>query len=287
LEEVVMAIATRSAFFNLATGINTSRLYPTSRLVSNITGVSIPRNKAVVGENAFSHEAGIHQHGMLQHRSTYEIMKPEDVGLPRSSLVLGKHSGRHAFRERVQQLGFQLDEIELNRVFEDFKALADRKKELFDGDIEALVLRAENSAAGPWSLEHVDVEAHTGQPATVTVKLVHTDGRILERKATGDGPVDAAFKAIVLATGVSVTLRKFEVHAVTTGEDAQGEAVLYMEHNGRSYRGSNISTDIVEASNRALLEVINRIELAHKAGRPAGDRLNDSARLARLAQSAV
>jgi 2-isopropylmalate synthase len=287
LEEVVMAIATRSAFFNLATGINTARLYPTSRLVSNITGVSIPRNKAVVGENAFSHEAGIHQHGMLQHRSTYEIIKPEDVGLPRSSLVLGKHSGRHAFRERVQQLGFELDEIELNRVFEEFKALADRKKELFDGDIEALVLRAENSAAGPWSLEHLDVEAHTGAPATVTIKLSHTDGRVLERKATGDGPVDAAFKAIVLATGVSVTLSKFEVHAVTTGEDAQGEAVLYVEHNGRSYRGSSISTDIVEASNRALLEVINRIELAQMSGRQAGDKREETARLARLAQSAV
>src|ERR1700743_2870892 len=123
LEEVVMAVATRSAFFNLTTGVNTSRLYPTSRLVSNITGVSIPRNKAVVGENAFSHEAGIHQHGMLQNRTTYEIMRPEDVGLARSSLVLGKHSGRHAFRERVQQLGFELDELELNRVFEQFKAL--------------------------------------------------------------------------------------------------------------------------------------------------------------------
>jgi 2-isopropylmalate synthase len=287
LEEVVMALTTRAAFFNLATGVNTARLYPTSRLVSNITGVPIPRNKAVVGENAFSHEAGIHQHGMLQHRSTYEIIRPEDVGLPRSSLVLGKHSGRHAFRERVQQLGFELDEMELNRVFEEFKALADRKKELFDGDIEALVLQAENSAEGPWSLEHLDVEAHTGTPASVTIRLAHTDGRVLERKASGDGPVDAAFKAIVLATGVSVTLRKFEVHAVTTGEDAQGEAVLYVEHNGRSYRGSSISTDIVEAANRALLEVINRIELASKSGRQSSERTGDTSRLNRLAQSAV
>jgi 2-isopropylmalate synthase len=209
------------------------------------------------------------------------------VGLPRSSLVLGKHSGRHAFRERVQQLGFELDEIELNRVFEEFKALADRKKELFDGDIEALVLQAENSAEGPWSLEHLDVEAHTGTPASVTIRLANTDGRVLERKANGDGPVDAAFKAIVLATGISVTLRKFEVHAVTTGEDAQGEAVLYVEHNGRSYRGSSISTDIVEASNRALLEVINRIELASKSGRQSSERSGDTGRLSRLAQSAV
>src|SRR5579862_4220914 len=177
LEEVVMAIATRAAFFNLTTGIHTSRLYPTSRLVSNITGVSIPRNKAVVGENAFSHEAGIHQHGMLQHRSTYEIMRPEDVGLSRSSLVLGKHSGRHAFRERVQQLGFELDESELNRVFEQFKALADRKKELFDGDIEALVLRAEGTANGPWTLLGLKTAADSNAPADAVVRLQHSDGR--------------------------------------------------------------------------------------------------------------
>jgi 2-isopropylmalate synthase len=284
LEEVVMALSTRAAFFNLATGVNTSRLYPTSRLVSNITGVTIPRNKAVVGENAFAHEAGIHQHGMLQHRSTYEIIRPEDVGLQRSSLVLGKHSGRHAFRERVQQLGFDLDELELNSVFEQFKALADRKKELFDGDIEALVLRAENTADGPWRLDHLDVEAHTGSPAAVTVRLSHADGRVLERKATGDGPVDAAYKAIILATGVSVTVNKFEVHAVTTGEDAQGEAVLNVEHNGRSYRGSSISTDIVEAANRALLEVINRIELARRSGKQTGEHRTLAAQ---VAQSAV
>ena len=135
LEEVVMALKTRAAFFNVATAVNTSRLYPTSRLVSSITGMPIPRNKAVVGENAFAHESGIHQHGMLKHHSTYEILRPEDVGLSRSHLVLGKHSGRHAFRERVQALGFELEEAELNRVFEEFKALADKKKELFDGDI--------------------------------------------------------------------------------------------------------------------------------------------------------
>ena len=140
LEEVVMALKTRAAFFNLATNINTQRLYPTSRLLSTITGMPIARNKAVVGENAFAHESGIHQHGMLKHHSTYEIMRPEDVGLQRSSLVLGKHTGRHAFRDRVQALGFELDELELNRAFEEFKALADKKKELFDGDIEAIVL---------------------------------------------------------------------------------------------------------------------------------------------------
>ena len=267
LEEVVMALATRAAFFNLTTNVNTSRLYPTSRLVSSITGMPIPRNKAVIGENAFAHEAGIHQHGMLQHRSTYEIMRPEDVGLPRSNLVLGKHSGRHAFRERVKELGFELDELELNRVFEEFKALADRKKELFDGDIEAIVLRAGSAAHGPWNLEHLDVEAHSGAGAQATVRLKHTDGRVIERQAQGDGPVDAAYKAIVLATGVAVTVRKFEVHAVTIGEDAQGEAILYVDNNGRSYRGSSVSTNIIEAAGRALLEVINRIELSQKSVR--------------------
>ncbi len=285
LEEVVMALATRSAFFNLKTGIHTARLYPTSRLVSNITGIAIPRNKAVVGENAFAHESGIHQHGMLKNRTTYEIMRPEDVGLPRSNLVLGKHSGRHAFRERVQQLGFELDDIELNRVFEEFKALADRKKELFDGDIEALVLRSTNRhQSGPWSLEHLDTESHSGQQATATVRLKHVDGSVQERQASGDGQVDAAYKAIIAATGVTVTVSKFEVHAVTVGEDAQGETTLYVEHADRSYRGSSISTDIIEASSLALLDVINRIVQSQSGSvRPATDR--DAAK--RLASSSI
>ena len=285
LEEVVMAIATRAAFFNLRTGVQTARLYPTSRLVSNITGVPIPRNKAVVGENAFAHESGIHQHGMLQNRSTYEIMRPEDVGLQRSSLVLGKHSGRHAFRDRVKQLGFELEELELNRVFEEFKALADRKKELFDGDIEALVLRASGQAQGPWILDTLAVEVHSGAQAKATVRLKPADGRSVEREASGDGPVDAAYKAIVLATGVVVTVRKFEVHAVTIGEDAQGEAILYVDTEGRSYRGSSISTNIIEAASRALLEVINRIELSHSSA--ARTHANRRQEIARLAQSAV
>jgi 2-isopropylmalate synthase len=208
---------------------------------------------------------------MLQHRSTYEIMQPTDVGLPRSNLVLGKHSGRHALRERVKQLGFELEEAEFNRIFEEFKALADRKKELFDGDIEALVLRAGGVGhAGPWTLEQLDVEVHSGAQAVATVRLRHSDARSLEREASGDGPVDAAYKAIVQATGVAVTVRKFEVHAVTIGEDAQGEAILYVDHDGRSYRGSSVSTNIVEAASRALLEVINRIELSRQAGARSG-----------------
>jgi len=273
LEEVVMALATRHTFFNLRTQIHTPRLYPTSRLVSNITGMTIPRNKAVVGENAFAHEAGIHQHGMLQHHSTYEIMSPDDVGLPRSSLVLGKHSGRHALRERVRELGFELDEPEFNRVFAEFKTLADKKKELFDGDIEALVLRVESSASGPWELASLNTRTDTGTPAEATVRLQHSDGRSIERRASGDGPVDAAFKAIETITGITVRLQKFELRAVTGGEDAQGEAIVYVEHNARSYRGSSVSTNIVESGAQAFLEVINRIELAQRAGaRPRDER---------------
>jgi 2-isopropylmalate synthase len=272
LEEVVMALKTRAAFFNVVTEVNTSRLYPTSRLVSSITGMPIPRNKAVVGENAFAHESGIHQHGMLKNPSTYEILRPEDVGLSRSHLVLGKHSGRHAFRERVQALGFELDEVEFNRVFEEFKALADKKKELFDGDIEALVLRAEGSASGPWQLTELTTETRSGGVARAAVQLRHNDGRSVQRTANGDGPVDAAFKAIEAATGISVTLRKFEVHAVSEGEDAQGEARVYVEYNRRTYRGASVSTNIVESGTRAFLEVINRIELAQAGTRTRDER---------------
>jgi 2-isopropylmalate synthase len=232
----------------------------------------IPRNKAVVGENAFAHESGIHQHGMLKNPSTYEILKPEDVGLSRSHLVLGKHSGRHAFRERVQALGFELDELEFNRVFEEFKELADKKKELFDGDIEALVLRAEGSAGGPWHLTQLATEARSGAPARAQVRLTHSDGRQVDKSASGDGPVDAAFKAIEAATGIAVTLRKFEVHAVSEGEDAQGEARVYVEYNRRTYRGASVSTNIVESGTQAFLEVINRIELAQSGARSREER---------------
>ena len=272
LEEVVMALKTRAAFFNVTTGIQTTRLYPTSRLVSSITGMTVPRNKAVVGENAFAHEAGIHQHGVLKHHSTYEIMRPEDVGLARSHLILGKHSGRHAFRDRVRALGFELQERELNEVFEEFKALADRKKELFDGDIEALVLRAGGAANGPWSLAALETQAAMQGPATTKVLLRHSDGREVEQTADGDGPVDAAFKAIEAATGLGVMLRKFEVRGVTEGEDAQGEAVVYVEYNQRTYRGSSVSTNIVESSSKAFLEVINRIEQAAAGSRSREER---------------
>jgi 2-isopropylmalate synthase len=264
LEEVVMALRTREAFFNARTGIQTERLYPTSRLVSSITGMPIPRNKAVVGENAFAHESGIHQHGMLKHASTYEIMRPQDVGLARSSLVLGKHSGRHALRERIRELGFTLEDAEFARVFEEFKALADKKKELFDGDIEALVLRAENGDQGPWALAALRT-ASQGGSGEATITLTHTDGSRIERSARGDGPVDAAFKAVEEATGIRPKLQKFELRSLSEGEDAQGEAVVYVEYNQRSYRGASATTDIVESATRAFLEVINRIEQSRRA----------------------
>jgi 2-isopropylmalate synthase len=277
LEEVVMALRTRAAFFNLRTRVETTRLYPTSRLVASITGMTIPRNKAVVGENAFAHESGIHQHGMLKHHSTYEIMRPEDVGLARSSLVLGKHSGRHALRDRVKELGFELDDEEFAVVFEAFKALCDRKKQLFDGDIEALVLSQEGAASGPWSLAALHTVSDSGAPASATVQLRHTDG------AEGDGPVDAAFKAMECATGIEPTLRKFELRSVSEGEDAQGEAVVSVEYNSRTYRGSSVSTNIVESGSRAFLEVLNRIELARRSGARVRDERTDAARAAQAA----
>jgi 2-isopropylmalate synthase len=229
LEEVVTALHTRATFFNLTTNIHSIRLYPVSRLVSNITGVLIPRNKAVVGENA-----------ILQ----------EDVGRP------------NALRERIQALGFELDTAQFERVHEQFKALAQRKKELFDGDIEALVLRVEGNGSGPWELTQLRIQSSSGpEGAQATVNLKHREGRAVEHTSRGDGPVDAAFMALTAATGIPVMLRAFEVRAVTGGQDAQGEAVVHAQYQNRTYRGASASTDIVEAGTRALLEVINRIEL--------------------------
>jgi len=258
LEEAVMAIKTREEFFGLETKIDTTRLYPTSRLVSNITGMHPPRNKAIVGENAFSHEAGIHQHGMLQHASTYEIMRPEDVGLSNSSLILGKHSGRHAFRDRVAELGFDLDEFETNRAFQEFKKLADKKKDVYDGDIESIIMNADSTTSGPWTLKSLEVQTHTGEPATASVILTGEDGEEVSESAHGDGPVAAAFQALSNATGVDMALSNFELHSASIGEDAQGEVTVTVDIDGQSYRGRGASVDIVEAGCRACLEVMNR-----------------------------
>ena len=271
LEEVVMALKTRAEFFDLYTDIETSRLYPTSRLVSNITGMHPPRNKAIVGENAFAHEAGIHQHGMLQHASTYEIMRPQDVGLLRSNLVLGKHSGRHAFRDRALDLGFELDKFEINRAFQEFKKLADKKKDIYDGDIEAIIMNVDGATAGPWLLKSLSVQTYSEQPATATVQLVGEDGAEVREAACGDGPVAAAFLALEKVTGVALTLKKFELHSASMGEDAQGEVTVTVEHDGQSYRGRGASVDIVEAGTRACLEVMNRLLRRQRRGTAGGE----------------
>ena len=259
LEEVVMALKTRAEFFQLDCAIDTTRLYPTARLVSGVTGMAIPRNKAIVGENAFAHEAGIHQHGMLQHHSTYEIMRPADVGISKSNLVLGKHSGRHAFRHRVKDLGFDLDEFETNRAFQEFKKLSDRKKDIYDGDIEAIIMNVDSSTSGPWILRSLTVTSGTNEQATATLHLIDENGAEKNESANADGSVEAAFSALERATGVDLILKNFELHSATIGEDAQGEATVTVEYNDRSYRGHGTSTDIVEAGSRAYLEVINRI----------------------------
>jgi 2-isopropylmalate synthase len=259
LEEIVMALKTRAEFFELGTAIDTTRLYPTARLVSGVTGMAIPRNKAIVGENAFAHEAGIHQHGMLQHHSTYEIMRPDDVGISKSNLVLGKHSGRHAFRNRVKDLGFALDEFETNRAFKEFKKLADRKKDIYDGDIEAIIMNVDSASSGPWILKALRVSSGTDEQATATLILIDENGDEIDQSAKADGPVEAAFSVLENTTGIDLILKKFELHSATIGEDAQGEATVTVEFNGQSYRGHGTSTDIVEAACRAYLEVINRI----------------------------
>ena len=259
LEEIVMAIKTRADYFKLTTGINTKKLYPISRLVSHVTGIQVQRNKAIVGQNAFAHESGIHQDGMLKERSTYEIMNPQDVGLPQTELVLGKHSGRHALRQRVQELGYHLDDDQLQKVFDGFKALADRKKTIYNADIEALAESQIHSGPVVWTLEAVTCNAGTATIPSAVVCLWHHDGRIEKAASIGDGPVDAVFKAIEQITGIEPQLRDYRVRSVTVGEDAQGEAHVEAIDGGRSITGRAVSTDIIEASALAFLQVINRI----------------------------
>ncbi|MGH8173628.1 MAG: 2-isopropylmalate synthase [Rhodanobacteraceae bacterium] len=260
LEELVMALRTRRDLFRVDTGIRTTRLHPTARMFANLIGTTIPRNKAVIGENAFAHESGIHQHGMLKHRATYEIMRPEDVGCARSSLVLGKHSGRHALRERLLALGHELDDAELDELFTRFKTLCDKKKEVRDNDLEALALGRDPEAAGPWHLTHLHATSHLGGSASAVVRIAHEDGREGSGGAIGDGPVDALLRALGRAIGHELTIGEFQVRALSEGGDAQGQASLSVLHDGRELRGQAVSTDIVEAAALAVLEIVNRIE---------------------------
>ena len=261
LEEVVMALRTRHDFFGLRTGIRTQQLCSASRVVAGATGFQVARNKAVVGQNAFAHESGIHQHGMITNQQTYEVMRPEDVGFKSTNLVLGKHSGRHALTARLRDLGYQLEPEQIDRVFEELKKLADKKKEIYDGDLDALLvgLFQNGSSRARWQLTSLSAVSGTGTPPSAAVSLLSRDGRKLDEAATGDGPVDAVFKCIERITGIKSRLRDFHVASVSAGEDAQGEVVVVVEHEGRTYRGRGLSTDIVLASAEAYLEVVNRI----------------------------
>ncbi|HUT13053.1 MAG TPA: 2-isopropylmalate synthase [Thermoguttaceae bacterium] len=267
LEEIVMALRTRNDYYHADTRVLSRRLVPTSRLVAGITGIQVQRNKAIVGQNAFAHEAGIHQDGMLKERTTYEIMRPEDVGFTKTDLVLGKHSGRAALDDRAKHLGYTLTREQLDNVFEQFKILADKKKEVYDADLAALIEEQIHAVAERWALESYRVTSGTGQIPEVTLRLRRGDQPFAVTMASGDGPIDAVFLAIEKLTGVSVVCKDFSVHSVTVGKDAQGEVMVQLEYEGRFYRGRGVSTDSVEASAKAFLNAINRIEAATNGGR--------------------
>lgn len=263
LEEIVMSLRTRADYFGrFTTGINTKKIFPLSRMVSSLTGLYVQRNKAVVGENAFAHESGIHQDGMLKNRNTYEIMDPRDIGVPESRLVLGKHSGRHAFRERMTELGYRVDEPTVEKAFAQFKALADKKKEVYDEDIEAILDEQLSTDRRLWELVRFQVTSGTDMIATATVVLRDSAGEERMDASTGDGPIDAVYSAIQRITGVTVTLEEYRSRAVTGGKDAQGEAQVTVRHNDRKVRGRGLSTDVVEAAARAYLSAINRLKLS-------------------------
>jgi 2-isopropylmalate synthase len=266
LEEVVMAMRTRNDFYQATTRINTPRLVPTSRLLSNITGMQVQRNKAIVGRNAFAHEAGIHQDGMLKERTTYEIMRPEDVGFTATDLVLGKHSGRAALADRAKALGYHLTGDHLLEVFDEFKKLADKKKEVYDADVAALIEKRMNIAEDVWKLAAYEVHATGGGTPKVSVTLERGGEQRSGSTTVGDGPLDALFRTIEEITGISVVVRDFRVHSVTRGKDAQGESTIEVEHNGRVFRGRGVSTDTVEAATLAFLNAVNRVVAG--AGQP-------------------
>ena len=260
LEELVMGLRTRKDILDLSCGIDTTQIYATSRLVSQVTGVKVQPNKAVVGENAFAHEAGIHQHGIMANRATYEIMTPESVGIPKNRMVLGKHSGRHAFEERLADLGFQLEAKAVDEAFAQFKILADKKKVVSDRDIEALVVGSAATVPETYILDRWVVNSGSSLSATSTIRLKHKDGSFSEQVAVGDGPIDAAFKAIDKIIGKELELESFELGAVTGGEDAQGGATVKVLYDGRRWNGHGLSTDIIESTIRAYIMAINAME---------------------------
>jgi 2-isopropylmalate synthase len=267
LEEVVMAMRVRGDHYPCDTQVVSKRLVPTSRLVSAITGMQVQRNKAIVGRNAFAHEAGIHQDGMLKERSTYEIMRPEDVGFEKTDLVLGKHSGRAALADRARELGYRLTGEQLQMVFEEFKKLADKKKNVYDGDIRALInneLRGAEDAQ--WSIVSFKIQTEKDQPPKAKLTLRRGDQEFTEELQDGDGPIDAAFLVTEKITGMPLQIRDFAVHAATLGHDAQGEVRITIEHEGELVRGIGVSTDTVEATVLAMLDAVNRIAAASGPG---------------------
>jgi 2-isopropylmalate synthase len=259
LEEIVMALSVRKdAFKLLTTNINTKEIYKTSHLVSTLTGFLVPPNKAIVGANAFAHESGIHQDAILKKRITYEIMNPKSVGIGKSQLILGKHSGRHALGKRLKELGFTLDDKRINDVFESFKDLADKKKDIFDDDLIALA--QEGMKVKKKAYELVSIESVTGTDITprTTIKIMHKR-KIIESSSTGDGPVDACYKAIDRITKVKPRLLTYKLDSVTKGKDAQGMVRVEIRLKGQDVSGRGASTDIVEASAKAYLDAINKV----------------------------
>ena len=258
LEECVMALATRGDYFGAFTGINTKEIYRTCRMVRNITGIAIPPNKAVVGANAFAHEAGMHQHGVIADPSTYQIMTPADIGIPKTDMVLGKHSGRHAFRDRLASLGHNLCDDDLASAFKRFKALADRKKTVTDRDIEAILGDGRVEFPGRYSLDSFLI--NTGNAISSVARLtLFEDEMLKEGLAVGDGPIDAAFKAINGVLGCEFELDDYSLRSLTEGEDALGEASVRIKLDGRRATGRGLSTDVIEASIKAYINGVNKL----------------------------
>jgi 2-isopropylmalate synthase len=259
LEEIVMAIKVRNDIYQVSTNINTKEIYRTSRLVSKLTGIDIQRNKAIVGKNAFAHEAGIHQDGVIKEKSTYEIMKPEDVGIDSSSLVLGKHSGKHGLEKRLIELGYQLTKEQIEDIFEKFKVLADKKKEVYDEDLHALVEDKIKFSPSVYEIVSLQVSSGTNITPTATIKL-SKNGEIFEDAALGDGPVDAVYKALERITFVKGQLKFYEIKAITESREALGEAIVkvYFSNIDKNILGRGVATDVIEASAKAYLDAINK-----------------------------
>ncbi|OAB39183.1 2-isopropylmalate synthase [Paenibacillus macquariensis subsp. defensor] len=259
IEEVAMALATRQSFFNATTSLQLSEIARTSRLVSKLTGMVVPGNKAIVGANAFAHESGIHQDGMLKEKTTYEIMTPESIGLKESKLVLGKHSGRHAFREKLIDLGYELDDLQVNEAFAKFKDLADKKKEVSDDDLLALIEEKLVDTVEVFKLETIYVTYGNTSVPTAKVRIVKEANEVLVEEAEGNGSVDAIYNAIDKATLEEVSLDDYSIKSVSHGKDALGEVHVVLTQNGVSAQGRGLSTDILEASARAYVDALNRL----------------------------